>query len=75
MIFTCAHTFPRGDESCKQLAEVGPGVCILLRQRKSFQLGRRAAVSKVGFYQGVGVSLKASYSAQTNRPDVRIGTV
>lgn len=55
------RTFPGGDESGEQLAEVGPGVCILLSQRKSFQLGGRAAVSEVGLPQGVGVSLKESF--------------
>lgn len=61
------HTFPGGDESCQQLAEVGSGVCILLSQRKRFQLGGRAAVLEVGLSQGVGVSLEESCSTQTNK--------
>lgn len=59
------HTFPGGDESCQELAEVGSWVCILLSQRKSFELGGRAPVLDVGLFQGVGVSLQESYSIQT----------
>lgn len=54
------HTFPGGDESCQQLAEVGSGVCILLSRRESFQLGGRAAVLEVVLSQGVGISLEES---------------
>lgn len=60
-----AHTFPGGDESCQELAEVGSGVCIFLTQRKSFQLGGRAPVLDVGIVQGEGVSLEDSCSTQT----------
>ncbi len=60
------HTFPGGDESCQQLAEVGPGVFILLSQRKSFQLGGRAAVLDMRLSQGVDVSREESCSTQTN---------
>lgn len=60
-----AHTFPGGDESCQELAEVGSGVCIFLTQRKSFQLGGRAPVLDVGIIQGEGVSLEESCSTQT----------
>lgn len=57
---THTHTFPGGDESCQQLAEVGSGVCILLSRRESFQLGGRAAVLEVVLSQGVGISLEES---------------
>lgn len=59
------HTFPGGDESCQELAEVGSGVCIFLTQRKSFQVGGRAPVLDVGIVQGVGVSPEESCSTQT----------
>lgn len=63
---TQAHTFPGGDKSCKQLAEVSPGVCVFVAHRSSFQLGGRAPVSQVGLSQAVGVSLKESYLGKTN---------
>lgn len=63
---THIRTFPGGDESCQELAEVGSGVCrILLSQRKSFKLGGRAPVPDVGLLHAVGVSLEEGCSAQT----------
>lgn len=55
---TKTHTFPGGDEPCQELAEVGSGVRVLLRERKSFQLGGRTPVLDVGFLQTVAVSLE-----------------
>lgn len=51
------HTFPGGDESGQELAEVGSGVR-LLSQRKSFQLGGRTSVPNGGFFQMATVSLE-----------------
>ena len=61
------HTFPVGDESCKQLTEVCTGVCILFSQRKRFHLGTRAAVSEVGLSKAVGVSFKEGCSTHTGK--------
>lgn len=46
---TKTHTFPGGDEPRQELAEVGSGVRVLLRERKSFQLGGRTSVLDAGF--------------------------
>lgn len=59
-----SHTFPGGDKSRKQLAEICTGVCILLNLRKRFQLGAGAAVSEVDLSHGGGLSLKDNCSAK-----------
>lgn len=53
---THTHTFPGGDESGQELAEVGSGVRVL-RRRQSFQLGGRTSVPDVGLFQTLTVRL------------------
>lgn len=57
-----ARTFPGGDESGQELAEVGAGVGVV--QRKGFELGGRASVLHVGLLHGVDVRLQESCSAE-----------
>lgn len=54
-------TFPGGDESGQELAEVGAGVGVV--QRKGFQLGGRASVLVVGLLHRVDVRLQKSCPA------------
>lgn len=59
-------TFSGGDESCEQLAEIRTGICIVFVQRKSLQLGVRAAVSEV-LSQALGVILEDSCLTQRHK--------
>lgn len=62
---TQTHTFPGGDESCQELAEVCSGVRVLLRQRESFQLRGGTSVLDVGFLQTGADSLEDRCSTHT----------
>lgn len=57
---TETHTFPGGDESRQELAEVCSRVRVLLAQRKSVEMGGRAPVLDMRLFHIVGVSLEDS---------------
>lgn len=59
------RTFPGGDESGQELAEVGAGIGVV--QGKGFQLGGRASVLDVGLLHSVDVRLQESCSAERGR--------
>lgn len=59
------RTFPGGDESGQELAEVGAGIGVV--QRKGFQLGGRASVLDVGLLHSADVRLQESCSAERGR--------
>lgn len=60
-------TFPGGDESGQELAEVGAGLGVV--QRKAFQLGGRASVLVVGLLHRLDVRLQKSCPAEERGMD------